>query len=866
MPVPRLITLRSERLSALVTSSAPIVIGADGKLPSEVRVFTSGTNETEKGPFLFDAKAADLVMAHQAAAGSVDRMIDLEHLSLEDPETSANYDPDARAWCRLEVRDGELWLVNITWTPDGIERLTSRKQRYLSPAFPTDNDGRITKIVNIALTALPATHNAVPLVAASARRSPMDPKQLIASLAKLCPGHKLSAKAFNVLLAAADGSDPSADGADGGDGATPAAKGKWATVVQTAADAIKALQTVSKAKDPDDALNAAQAAQKAVDAFETAFAALSPGQDSDAPAAEPMAATSANGGTRTGDESGAQAATQTSIDKKTSEELVRLRAREIEFDRITREQAAQLRANEMKERRDIAAQLVTLGGLAPADVWTDASSSTPKGVYGSCSIAELKAMVTALSKRVPGNITAPPAGSATSGEVPMAQQLSKVEISEYEINRVKATHAREKLTAERCSTPGAPPARFRTEAEAIDLYREHKLQTVSGAEEHRCSNMVMRRLSRPLNQSDVMANTSGRVGQHEFTLLTSTPVQPIQEFGAASQRALEEFRLEVNATLVSLPVPWAEDIGLSLPGGSLKDTYPLAFRAIKYRESLAQNAIAVTPQSVDITVQKKLFRAAEMAHLRRLMKGDFAYIQTWQQAAQDMARARVNLRNHLVTDLLEGATAGYWGSNAVLTTGIDGQPFFSATHKVNPFDPKMQAHGSATWSNYQGTAAPLSAGNLTAEKANMIKVPGPDGEELGSRATGMLVPTCLDETARLLLTVQDIILRAGTTVDGVSNAFGAVKNEHYMSGFEYIWGPQLAGSASTANFYLYSRETIGRGLPPWVIAEDAAEEVRIWDETSEFYKNGEGWIKHESLIYVNAALLYPHGIRLISGT
>jgi hypothetical protein len=156
----------SVRLSSrgLITLGRAVEIGAGGELPSAVRLFVAGDNPTEKGVFIFDAQAAQLVLAHQDAMGEVDRMVDLEHLSLDSSDPA--YNPDAMAWARLEERRGELWLTNIKWTPEGAERLRARKQRYLSPAFPTDAENRIMKIVNVALTSMPATHGAPALVSA----------------------------------------------------------------------------------------------------------------------------------------------------------------------------------------------------------------------------------------------------------------------------------------------------------------------------------------------------------------------------------------------------------------------------------------------------------------------------------------------------------------------------------------------------------------------------------------------------------------------------------------------------------------------------------------------------------------------------
>jgi phage I-like protein len=833
----------SARLGGFVTLAAVVVIGADGKLPSEARIFKAGINNTEKGPYLFDNESCRMVLEHQAAHG-VDRMIDLEHLSLDDE--SPNYDPDARGWCRIDARpalepqqdaDFDLWVTGLTWNPDGAERLTSRKQRYLSPAFPVDEERRITKIVNIALTAIPATHDAPALVAANARgRHNMDPK-FIALAARFGNLKKL------------------ADDAGAGEGA----KGKAAAVAeaaQAAQDALEAYMKASKGIDIDATFAALDAAKAAVDAFENAANALTGAPpDADAPAAEPASAPAPDETTKT--MHALSAVTGKASGTEAIAEVKRLRAVALEHETELKRLAEERKVLEAGKRRQLVGELVVCGLLTPGQAWADESATQPKGSWARLSIAELEDLVKERggSVSVPRNVTPASASPVT--------QTNGINVSEFEINRLRAVYDRENK-----HSPTA--ARRRIESCIEELARTKGRQVRFAAEKG--SRHEAERLSRGIRECEVLTNASGQ----DLVTLASVQQLPIQMFGASSQRSLEEFRLEFNSTLVSQPIPWSEDLGVVLPGGGLKDTYPLAFYAIKYREILAQNPNAVTPNSVDVSVVKRPFGAAAQANLRRLTqagpdgRGDFAYIQTWQQNAAQMARARVNLRNHLITDLLESSSVGgglaTWGVTPDRPAGVDGANFFSASHKVNPFDPKMKLHGSATWSNLSaagGTALPLNANNLTAAKALMLSVAGPDGEEMGTSATGILVPTALKEASRLLLTVQDLILNAGT-VNGVANAFGQVKNEHYMSGFEYVWGPQLAGSGATANYYLFSRETISRGLPPWVLAEDAAEEVRVWDESSDFYKDS-GEIKIGSYLMCAGALLYPHGIRMIYG-
>ncbi len=137
------------------------------KAPSEFRIFRAGWNDTYKGRFLFDEQAALAVMAEYEAHG-VDRPIDLEHMSID--QDANNYDPDARGWLKLEVRNGELWATDVRWTPDGQRRLEQATQRYISPFFGFDKKSRrVQSLYNVAICAIPATKEMPALVAASAR-------------------------------------------------------------------------------------------------------------------------------------------------------------------------------------------------------------------------------------------------------------------------------------------------------------------------------------------------------------------------------------------------------------------------------------------------------------------------------------------------------------------------------------------------------------------------------------------------------------------------------------------------------------------------------------------------------------------------
>jgi phage I-like protein len=154
--------------------------------PSEFRIFTAGKIETTKGSFLFDAKAADLVTASALEWGN-EFPVDYDHamarggLFVVDPAASGK----AAGWFKPEIRNGELWAASVTWTPAAAKMLTDREYRYTSPAFRTEEEGgRISELINVALTNLPATRNHTPLMASrhGETRKETSMKTIIAAL------------------------------------------------------------------------------------------------------------------------------------------------------------------------------------------------------------------------------------------------------------------------------------------------------------------------------------------------------------------------------------------------------------------------------------------------------------------------------------------------------------------------------------------------------------------------------------------------------------------------------------------------------------------------------------------------------------
>lgn len=137
--------------------------------PKEIRLFKAGVNTTLKGDFLFDAAASKAVI-EAYAAHKTDVAFDYAHAMIR--EGVRPQDQIAAGWCKLEVRNGELWAVDIKWTEAASAGIAAKEWRYCSPLFfwdATTNPRRILELRNIALTNVPATDDAAPLVAADHR-------------------------------------------------------------------------------------------------------------------------------------------------------------------------------------------------------------------------------------------------------------------------------------------------------------------------------------------------------------------------------------------------------------------------------------------------------------------------------------------------------------------------------------------------------------------------------------------------------------------------------------------------------------------------------------------------------------------------
>lgn len=164
-------------------------LAADGKAPTEFRIFAYGDNPSDKGTFKFDEKAAKLVMSAFAKKGARLTM-DYEHQALNAPDNGHPAPNSCSSWTP-EIRTNaqgkpELWATNCNWTVKAASMIEAREYVYFSPAFETEPESmRVARILNMALTNIPALDNLEPLVAASQGDRPMGKKMTCKACSKM---------------------------------------------------------------------------------------------------------------------------------------------------------------------------------------------------------------------------------------------------------------------------------------------------------------------------------------------------------------------------------------------------------------------------------------------------------------------------------------------------------------------------------------------------------------------------------------------------------------------------------------------------------------------------------------------------------
>ncbi|HEY2367346.1 MAG TPA: phage protease [Polyangiaceae bacterium] len=137
-------------------------------VPVAFRMWRAGVNPTDHGDHVLTERSVSGLLATQRERGNL-FSIDVDHMSLNAMAPIENH--KAVGWFTIEERDGDIWAVNVEWTDDVRAGLAKDppEWRYFSPAYDTKKDsGEIVRLLNLALTNNPATHNVTALATATA--------------------------------------------------------------------------------------------------------------------------------------------------------------------------------------------------------------------------------------------------------------------------------------------------------------------------------------------------------------------------------------------------------------------------------------------------------------------------------------------------------------------------------------------------------------------------------------------------------------------------------------------------------------------------------------------------------------------------
>jgi phage I-like protein len=163
----------------LVTLTNAVTLAADGAPPREFQLLNAGETRTTKGTILCDDAHATLCLGADTMPADGLLPLDYNHGMV----SFMGGDSKAAGWFKLSNRNGALWATEVQYTPAAEKALRDREYRYFSPALYRDDEGYVTRMVNCALTCLPATLKQRPLIASE---TPAPPEGKDMDLAQLC--------------------------------------------------------------------------------------------------------------------------------------------------------------------------------------------------------------------------------------------------------------------------------------------------------------------------------------------------------------------------------------------------------------------------------------------------------------------------------------------------------------------------------------------------------------------------------------------------------------------------------------------------------------------------------------------------------
>jgi len=146
-----------EVVDAKKQTAKALILKAEGHVPTEILLLPFGEVKTSEGNYFVDEEAAALILSIFREIGN-DIVIDYEHQTLKDVEAPA------AGWIK-DLYVGEDGIYGrVEWTERAKNYIANKEYRYLSPVVWVNKEGRAVFLQCVALTNLPATFNAKPIV------------------------------------------------------------------------------------------------------------------------------------------------------------------------------------------------------------------------------------------------------------------------------------------------------------------------------------------------------------------------------------------------------------------------------------------------------------------------------------------------------------------------------------------------------------------------------------------------------------------------------------------------------------------------------------------------------------------------------
>ena len=309
--------------------------------------------------------------------------------------------------------------------------------------------------------------------------------------------------------------------------------------------------------------------------------------------------------------------------------------------------------------------------------------------------------------------------------------------------------------------------------------------------------------------------------------------------------ALHEFSEEMSEALVLGEItPWATDFGFTRTTDAPKTTFPIPLHALKYQEysgdmkyqSLYHRSLSMIGKEWQAGVEEKA---------SIIEAPDFI---DWAGAPAVLAQEWLRLPNEVVAGLLAQDT----GNGPVLNfyrdadSGVqENRRMFAADHPYNVLKTSL-----GTFDNtHECTEAEIADGTVYKElNAKFRAMKGPNGKNLGLQFLNggrILNPAALENNFFESLK-QDTVVRVLTE--------GVTTQKNLYTGISNTTADELTRDA---DFYAFAPKR--NGLHSWVVQTQGSPEERIFDKSSEFYRNTNR-VKVAYIGSMNAAMALPHGV------